>query len=268
MDDKHPEIREEQIRKWSQEFGYPQTPDITDTVIRRIEGEAKPAPRLRPRLAWGFAIILLLLAALMAVPPVRAQILEYLQIGAIRIFLAEPKPTVTQESTLPSSLAVETDSLDPTNTPRPYPSIVDLAGETTLSEAKRELNFPIQLPTYPSDLGEPDRVFLQDLGGQAVLLVWMDPFEPDLIRLDLLLMGPGTFAEKGMPLVIEETTVNDQRALWTEGSHFLHLGGSMYQGVPLVIEGNILIWEQDGVTYRLESGLTLDEAVMVAESLK
>jgi len=268
MDDKHPEFPEEQLRKLSQEFRYPQTPDIAAAVIRGIEGGARPAARLRPRLAWGIVVILLLLATLMAVPPVRAQVLEFLQVGAIRIFLAEPTPTATQESTLPSSLAVETGSVIPTNTPRPYPSIIDLAGETTLSEAKRELNFPIQLPTYPSDLGDPDQVFLQDLGGQAVLLVWMAPFEPDLIRLDLLLMGPGTFAEKGMPLVLEETTVNGQQALWTEGQHFLHLGGSMYQGVPLVIEGNILIWEQDGITYRLESDLTLGEAVRVAESLK
>jgi hypothetical protein len=267
MDDKRPEFREEQIRKWSQEFRYPQTPDIADAVIRRIDGGARLAQRLRPRLAWAVVVILLLMAALMAVPPVRAQVLEYLQIGAIRIFLAESTPTPTQESTLPPSVAGETGSLIPTNTPRPYPSLVDLAGETTLSEAKSELNFPIQLPTYPSDLGEPDRVFLQDLGGQAALLVWMAPIEPGLIRLDLLLMGPGTFAEKGLPLVLEETTVNSQKALWTEGLHFLHLGGSMYQGVPLVIEGNILIWEQDGITYRLESDLTMDEAVRVAESL-
>ncbi len=268
MDANRPEFREEQLRKWSQEFQYPQTPDIADAVTRSIEGEVRPAQRLHPRLAWGVVALLLLLATLMAVPSVRAQVLEYLQIGAIRIFLTESPPTAMHEGTQSPPLASGPGGLIPTDTPRPYPSIVDLAGETTLAEAKRELNFPIQLPTYPSDLGEPDRVFLQDLGGQAVLLVWMDPSESDLIRLDLLLMGPGTFAEKGLPLVIEETAVNGQRALWTEGLHFLHLGGSMYQGVPLVIEGNILIWEQDGITHRLESDLPLEEAVKVAESLK
>jgi hypothetical protein len=268
MDANHPEFREEQLRKWSQEFRYPQTPDIAYAVTQSLEGEVSPAKHLRRRLAWGVAAILLLLAALMSVPTVRAQVLEYLQIGAIRILLTQPTPTATHESTQLPPLAGGSDGLISTATARPYPSIIDLAGETTLAEAQLQLDFPIRLPTYPADLDGPDRVFLQDLGGQAVLLVWMDPTDPDLIRLDLLLMGPGTFAEKGLPLVLEETTVNGQRALWTEGQHFLHLGGSMYQGVPLVIEGNILIWEQNGITHRLESDLPLEEAVTVAESLK
>lgn len=35
-----------------------------------------------------------------------------------------------------------------------------------------------------------------------------------------------------------------------------------------LIEGNVLVWEQDGITYRLESALPLEEAVRVAESLR
>jgi hypothetical protein len=48
----------------------------------------------------------------------------------------------------------------------------------------------------------------------------------------------------------------------------LHLGGSRYENVPLVVEGNILIWEQGGITYRLETNLPLEEAVKIAESLE
>ena len=57
-------------------------------------------------------------------------------------------------------------------------------------------------------------------------------------------------------------------AFWIEGPHLLHLGGDKHQYVPLVVEGNILVWEQDGITYRLESDLSLEEAVKVAESLE
>ena len=35
-----------------------------------------------------------------------------------------------------------------------------------------------------------------------------------------------------------------------------------------LVEGNVLLWEQDGVTYRLETELPLDEAIKVAESLE
>ena len=33
------------------------------------------------------------------------------------------------------------------------------------------------------------------------------------------------------------------------------------------VEGNVLIWEEDGVTFRLETSLPLDEALAVAGSL-
>lgn len=268
MNTNHPHSTEEWLSKWSQEFPYPPTPEIASEVARRLKEQTQPTMRLRPRLAWAMLVVLFVLGGLVAVPSVRARVLEFLQIGAIRIFLADPTPTATQETAQLPTLSADPDDSVPTDTPRVFPSLDDLAGETTLAGAEAELNFPIRMPVYPSDLGEPDRVFLQDLGGQAVLLVWMNPSNPDHIRLDLLLMGPGTFAEKGQPSVLAESSVNGQPALWTEGQHFLHFGGSMYQGITLVTEGNILIWEQDGITYRLESDLSLEEAVKVAESLK
>lgn len=253
------------LSKLSQDLPYPPTPDISRVVASRLERErTRPARQLSPRLAWVL-VILILLATLMAFEPVRAQILEFLQIGAVRIFLSQPTPTTSPGETQPSPVAGMS---IPTATPVIYPTLTDLAGETSLVEAQRALDFPIKLPTYPSGLGAPDRVFLQDLGGQAVLLVWMDPEEPDRIQLDLLLMGPGTFAEKALPAVIEETSINGQEAIWAKGAHLLQFSGSTYHSVPLVVEGNILIWEQDGVTYRLESDLSLEEAVRVAESVK
>lgn len=264
MDTNNLETLENNINQLSQEFLYPATPDISGAVAQRLAGEAANAKRSRQRLAWA-AVTILLIGALMAVPPVRAQILEFLQIGAVRIFLTEPTPAATNEDV---PLVGEPVRMVPTATPHTYPSITSLAGKTSLTEAQSQVDFSIRLPAYPPDLGKPDYVFLQDLGGQAVLLVWMDPDELDSIRIDLLLMGPGTFAEKGQVAVIEETAVNGQPAVWTQGPHFLHLGGSRYQNVPLVTAGNILVWEQDGITYRLESDLTLEEAVKVAESLE
>ena len=264
MDANHLKIREEYLRRWSQGFPYPATPDIAGSVARRLEREARPASLLRPRLAWGVATLILLLGATLAIPPVRAQVLEWLQVGAIRIILSQPTPTPTPVATHPLAQAgIPTAP----STPRPYPSLADLPGETSLAEAQSRLRFPIPLPAYPADLGEPDRVFLQNLGGQAVLLVWMDPEELERIRLDLLLMGPGAFGEKFAPPVIAETSVNGQPALWTEGPHTLYLGG-MYQQVPLVVQANVLIWTEGEVTYRLETDLPLEEAVRIAESLE
>jgi hypothetical protein len=272
MDTNQPEFQEERLRQWSQGFPYPPTPDIAGAVRQQLKDEEKVRFFPRPRLA-RVAVIILLLATLMAVPRVRAQVLEFLQVGVIRIFLTEPTPTPSpgDSELLPSAEGLNSQTivtatlLSPTKI---YPSIEDLAGETTLEDAQNELAFSIRLPSYPKDLGTPDRVFLQDFGGPAVLLVWIDPMHPERIRMNLLILGPGTFGQKAPPAIIEETSVHGQRAIWTEGAHFLHLGGSMYQNVTLVVDGNLLIWEQDGLTYRLETDLSLAEAVKVAESLE
>jgi len=269
MDTNQTKFQEEQIREWSQEFLYPPTPDIAGAIGRRLGEEIRPRHRSRMQLvSVGVVIVIMLIVTLLAVPSVRAQVLEFLQIGAVRIFLNDPTPTVTPEDFhegIGSYMAV---TATPLSKSEVFPSINDLAGETTLDEAQSELNFPILLPSYPPNLGAPNRVFLQDFEGPAVLLVWMDPQQPERIRMNLLILSPGTFAQKGAPKFIKETLVNGQHAIWTEGRHFLHLGGSMYQEVTLVVEGNILVWEQDGLTYRLETNLSLEEAVKMAESLE
>ena len=257
-------IQDEQLRQWSREFPYPPTPDIAGSPAWNLGGETRPRRGLRPQVIWAAALLLLL--SMLAVPVVHAQVLEFLQIGGIRIFLGDPTTTPETPPTEISGRAIGT------ATPFPaaavYPSIDNLTGETRLEAARRELDFSFQLPTYPADVGVPDRIFLQSLGGPAVLLIWLDPVQPERIRLNLLILGPGTFAQKGAPSVIAETSVNGQPAIWTEGPHFLQLGDITYQTVTLVVRGNILIWEQDGLTYRLETDLPLAEAVKIAESLQ
>lgn len=287
-----------QVKEVASAYPYPPTPDLSrkamDRLRKRSFGEG---PSFR-QWAWAAGLALLLLAAAsLSVPTVRAQILEFLQVGGIKIFLTETTPVPTQHTAVPKRVATEISKLDkeqshtpistqeaggkdtptgtdmtdnetPETTFQRYPSLDDLAGETTLEAAQKWFGYPLRLPTYPPDLGSPDRVFKQDLGGRAVLMVWVDPQEPDSIRLDLLVLSSGAFASKGGPEVIQETRVSGRPAVWTEGRHFLHLGGSRYQGVTLVVEGSILIWEEGDLTYRLETDLPIEEAVKVAESLK
>ena len=227
------------------------------------------------RLAWRAVIVILLLTTLMTVPGVRARVINWLQIGSIRIILPESTSATEQIATHAAEPpanseknVVSSTSITPSQTPLLFPPLSKLVGETTLEVAQDQLNFSIQIPAYPTDLGKPDHVFLQDLGGEAVLLVWMNPGDPNKIRLTLLQMGSGTFGEKYSLPVIEETSVNGQIAVWTEGSHYLQLGRNRFANIPLVVEGNVLIWAQDETTFRLETALPIDEAVRIAESIE
>jgi hypothetical protein len=217
------------------------------------------------RAVWALATLLIVVSGLLAVPEVRAALRSFLHIGAIEIVLPTPTPAMEPS---PTADTTPTAIARPTLTLTPLTSVLDLAGETTLEEAGTDVKFPIQLPSYPPDLGPPDRVFVQDLGGPAVILVWLDPQEPDRVALSLHQLSADAFGQKFAEerTVIEHTTVNTQPAVWLRGPHVLQFKGGL-DGRRLV-NGNVLIWQDGDLTYRLETELPLEEAVRIAESLR
>lgn len=257
---------EERAHTLARGFTYPPTPDIAGAVQQHLslpDDSRIRNPLLRP--VWTVLLVLaLLLAGLLISSPMRAAILEWLQIGAVRIWLVEPTAT--------PALLQATDVATPvrvlTREPTLLPSLLNLDGETTLASAQAQVNFPIQLPTYPADLGPPDQVFLQKLGDAAVILVWLDQTNLSQVRMSLHLIGPNSWAiGKSQPKIIATAVVNGQQALWTEGPYLL---SKRYGDVAemRLLQGHVLIWVEETVTYRLESDLPLAEAVQVAESLR
>jgi hypothetical protein len=267
---------ETSLQEASANLTYPPTPDIAGQVRSRLAGQPSPhGTRLR-RLAWGAALTVFLLAGLLAVPGVRAQVLEFLQIGVVRIFLVAPTPTPTSlPLTATSSSAnllpgLPTPSPTPlsTSSPTATPSF-DLAGEISLEQAARQAGFPILLPAYPPDLGLPDRVFLQDLEGNVLVLVWFDPADPGKVRFSMQQFSDqdNISVTKMQPVTVLETTVAGNPAAWTEGPYLLRFQDGDID-ITRLIEGHVLIWEQGGITYRLETDLSPEEAVRIAESLQ
>jgi hypothetical protein len=155
----------------------------------------------------------------------------------------------------------------PTSQPL-IPILESLAGEMTLEEAQKAVGYPILLPTYPPNLGQPDRIFVQEAEGKMTILVWIDPQHPDKVLMSLHLIPPGSWAiDKFDPAQVQETTVNGQRAIWAVGPYPLRLRNSDLQFMRL-IEGHVLIWEENGLTHRLETDLSLEETIKIAESLE
>ena len=249
------------------DFPYPPLPDIEQRVNQQLEREASPRPLRTYRWAWTIIVVGVVLAGVLAVPPVRAALLEILQLGSVRILLSESTPTATVLPPTPASnLATST----PLPNSTPLSSVLDLAGETTLAKAQAQIDFTLRLPTYPADIGQPDRVFLQEFGGPIIILVWLDSRQPDQVKLSLHLLGANTYAQKIQPQLIEHTEVNGQPALWTHGPYLLQFqdGNTTTTNPGRLIDGHTLIWLEDEITYRLETDLPLTEAVRVAESLR
>lgn len=249
---------ENRLQALAKEIPYPPTPSIAGAVMTRINAKSTRS-LLGRKLAWALILILVLFAGLMFVPPVRAAVLEFIQIGIVRIFPnSVESPTPTPEA-----------SVIPTSTQLPLiPILETLGGKTTLESARNIVDFPIPLPTYPADLGEPDYVFVQDADGWMVILVWIDPQQPDQVQMSLHLIEEGSWTiQKYQPEVITETKVNGLRAIWTAGEYPLLLKNNDIQFQRLIV-GHVLIWQINEITYRLETDASLEEAIKIAESLQ
>jgi hypothetical protein len=256
---------DDKLHDLAQQFSYPPTPDIAQSVSRRLASEGafdkkrngtRAESRSRPRLAFApVALVLaLLFVGALAVPEVQALVRSILRIGVVTI--VEGTPTAGSPGPLPSPVLG-----------------LDLMGETTLEAARGKIFFPIKLPTYPSDLGPPDRVFVQETEGDALVLAWLDPARQDTARMILDELGSDVIGKKTLSqgYTLQETTVNGQRAVWIGSVHildFYNRSSSTETELRRLINGPVLLWSEEGVTYRLQSDLSVDEAVKVAESLK
>jgi len=273
---------EQSLEQVARRFEYPPTPDLTTAVLTRAvdrqpaAGRRPPLERSRPagrgRVGWALALLLLAALALLAAPPARAALLAlFARVGAIRIFVDDtgPQPPATvapPPAALPPSPGGAAGSqASPRATPSPTPVphallLLDLGPPLTTDEAARQAGFALRVPTA---LGAPDEVYVHPVDLPAVTLVWRE--EPKLLTLTEI--GVGEFANKIVYQGgVEATTVNGRPAYWLPGPHVMQLLDGWATGGPL-IASNVLIWARDGITYRLEGELTLDEAVVIAESL-
>lgn len=258
----------DEIGRIAQGFAYPPTPDLATSIFSRPP--RKPArgwlPATRPaRVVLALLVLFIVFSALLSVPPVRAQLLEYLQVGVMRIFFTTPTPEM-EEGSLPALPGgVPEAQADVTATPQ---ADTALPGKTTLEQARQAFDGGLSLPTYPPGLGEPDEVYLLQAGTPVAVLVWLEPDDPQTARLSLYVLPPGNIIAKKQIGSATPTTLNGAEAFWIEDPHPLELYDE--QGQPFInryVSQHVLVWFKDDLTYRLESDLPLAEAVRVAESI-
>jgi hypothetical protein len=258
---------EGRLQIYAADFPYPPTPDIATGVARQLQQPGTRGASRHRLLVVRLALAIIVVAiALLSVPAVRAAVVEFLQIGAVRIFPNRPAPTETV-TPFPPAGVIQPATQAPVETPTALASMLDLAGETTLEEARLKSGFTLPLPDYPAGLGPPDHVYLQDSGDAFVILAWMDPEAPQSVLLSLQFIGPQSWMiGKYQPRVVQETHVGERAAIWTTGPYPLLMSNGEVE-LKRLVTGHVLIWQDKVITYRLESDFSLNETLKVAESL-
>lgn len=225
---------ENALRRLGAEVAFPPTPDLASSLRERLE-----RPRLwRRPIAIALAIVLVAaLAAAFAVPQSRSAILDWLGLRNVSVVRVEKLPAVPANRGL------------------------GLGHRVSLDEAKR------RAPWLLVPESDPDSVWLNEsIPGGKVSLVWGTPSH---VRLLLTELSGRAYIEK---IVDGDTQVERVRigsgGAWFEGPHvvmFRDRDGRFHDTYARLAR-NTLVWQQGGVTLRLEGGLTKDEALRIART--
>ena len=166
----------------------------------------------------------------------------------------------------------------------PDPSLMvgpGLGERTSLADARQGITFPLRLPGL-TELGDPDLVYLADppAGGAVTLLYGeRDGFAADTTTGIALIVtqfradiGPDVFEKLiNSGVSVTSASVHGHAAWWVAGGdHFFFYvdANGVRVDSTLRLAGDTLIWEEGGVTHRVEGAPSLADAVRVAESLE
>jgi hypothetical protein len=250
---------------------YPATPDLARSVGARLATEpatrpSAPWPVTRSRRVWLTAAILLLLliGSLVLFPQVRTAIADRLGLRGVRIEWLEQAPT-----------------------PAPVGQDLMLGRTMTLEEARSAVDFPLYAPTLEG-FALPSEVYLSGRG-DATMVSFVYPSRPGLPESDVAGVGALLTQFRGTPernLIIKgllgeggeaETrlvgvTVGGHSGFWIGGAphtvFFVCPDSSQCREERYRLAANVLLWEEDGLTLRLESALSQDAALAIAESVR
>lgn len=234
-------VLERALRELGREVEFPPEPELAAAVSRRLRAEPAPRRRFlfaRRPLAVGLAVLAAALGAALAVPQTRAAILDLLGVGGA---------TIERVETLPPA---EERGLDVPGRP------------VSLGEAERAANFELREPER-FDAVYLDRSFR---GGMVSFVsrderVVLTQFRGESTPYVQKSAGPGTR--------IRPVEVDGGFGYWLAGRrHVVVFSDDAGNVRERRVAGNVLLWENAGITYRLEGAPTLARALDVAGGLE
>ena len=215
-----------------------------------------------PKWALAAAAVLIATAGLLAFPPSREAIANWVNVH-------------TSFQQLPH---LATPSPQP---PGPLGARLGLGGRVTLADAQKQIAWRIGVP---SSLGSPDEVYLQPPAdapalGEVTLVYAIRAGIPVAGQTGVSvlvteargavdqnffgkMLGPGT--------VLEAVTVNGHQGFWISGplnEFFFNDANGNFRGETVRLAANTLILDYSGTVIRIEGNLTKAQALEIAASL-
>jgi hypothetical protein len=251
------------------DLAFPEVPDFAPAVVRRLEEEPVRAPLLeRAAQVLGFPVlrrpgrrVALALAAVLILAG--GAVAGGLLVRGVRILIE------TERTAPPPSPTVS----------GPLGRTLFLGEQATLDEARRQVDFEVLVPTT-GGLPEPVAYVDDDPPGGRVSLVYpVGPGIPRIAETGVGMLVMEFRARIDLPFLekvvheaelVEEVEVGGEPAYWIEGEHTVFYLDE--HGRPLGersrLAGNTLLWQRGEVTFRLESALSKEEAIRIAESMR
>lgn len=237
------------LRTIGQNVDYPATPDLAGRVRRRLAEGERPRRTLvsRPAVVVALAVLAVSVGAVLAVPPARSAVLDWLGIGGVTIRYVEELPEVERAT-----------------------EDLGLGERVGLAEARRRAGYRVQLPTVDG-LDDPPKVYYREEGARQVAFLYGSEDDPKLLitQADAAgalqkLVTAGTDVEL---VVVEPGTAG----AWLSGEKhgLFYPGGEVGGEEPFRLVGNALVYETPaGTTVRIEAEISKAEAIRIARSMR
>jgi hypothetical protein len=239
-----PEL-ERALATLGQQLDYPATPDLSGAVRRRLAAGERPGGALFGRrvLVVALAVLAVSVGAVLAVPPARSTILDWLGIGGVTIRYVEELPPVEKAT-----------------------SDLGLGSRVDLDEARRRAGFRVLVPRV-DDLDEAPKVYYRPEANQVAFLYGSE----ETPKLLITQAGVSGAIEKLVTVGtgVERVMVGGASGVWLSGEKH----GLFYPGVdgeePFRLVGNALVFETTlGTTVRIEAEISKDEAIRIGSSMR
>ncbi|HET6616005.1 MAG TPA: hypothetical protein VFH62_08965 [Dehalococcoidia bacterium] len=251
---------DDRIRSIAARAHYPRTPHLRARVVAAFDAQTphvKPAPAAPSRSRWtpfafgpraaiaaAVVVIAAAIAAVIAVPSSRSAIADFFGVEGSKIDIV---PTTTALPVAPAG-------------------IPDTAQRTSIDDLGGAIGFS---PLLPQDDRTPDETFVVRYGTQDVAIIRYDEFDLWEARLQ----AESYFGKEADPrLTVTDTFVGHAPAHWVSGGpHFVgyvDANGNRVESSERIVETNTLIWNNGETFLRMETNLTLEAALRIAESLE